>query len=52
MIAAKVVLSTWAALIASAIDHSSLGLEAFLHPVLGTRPLWGHFSTCAGDPVK
>lgn len=42
MIAAKVVLSTWEALIASEIDHSSLGLEAFLDLVLGTRPLWGH----------
>lgn len=43
LIAAKIILFSWEALIGSAFGSSSLGLEAFLDQLLGTRSPWDHF---------
>ena len=43
LVAAKISLSTWKALIGSAFGNSSPGLEAFLDELLGTRPPWDQF---------
>ena len=43
LITTKNILSTWETVIGSAFGNSSLGLEAFLDQLLGTRSPWDHF---------